>query len=163
MSCIALRVTIPPLILPGSAATWPASPTEGTSTWTVRNSTGQYLSAAYLVFPWTKGALSGDAWKVGLEPSVVGDFTDYVILTKKYGLESAYVAAVNLGDLDPDETASIKVHYRVKDDLIPAGGGNFFLPELTLQAIVVPVPEPGTLFLFAAGLVGLAAICRSRC
>ena len=165
LNCIALRVEIPPLTLPLSAASSDPSvtPTEGTSIWTVTNSTGLDLAGAFLIFSWTLGADSGDPSLVGLEPE---SSDDYVLITKLFGPSSVYAAAVELGPLaasGPGAEATAMVHYRVRDDLIPAGGGNLFLPTLLTEAIVVPVPEPNTLSLFAAGLVGLAAIRRSRC
>jgi hypothetical protein len=163
-TCLDLSVDIPPS-LPVIESSNPskADPTLATSTWDVTNTSGFALDAAFLIFVSSPGALSADSTLVGLEPVTADGYTVITFDDGFFG--EIFYAAIDLGPMGLGETTQVSVHYVVADDLIPAGGLDFFLPELNTQAIVVPasVPEPGVLSLFAMGLAGLATIRRQKC
>jgi hypothetical protein len=155
--CIALRITLPGTVIPGSLNDGSIATS---STWTVTNSSDQHFKAAALIFTSSSAALSGDVSLVGLEP----DPSDGYVIIQTSGL---YAAAIEFKfgpgeSWAPGESFSAVVHYVVEDFLESAGGGDFLLPQLQLEAIVVPVPEPGAIALFATGLVGIAALRRRQ-
>jgi hypothetical protein len=164
--CLDLRVQIPPS-LPVSLSSTPSKtdPTTAVSTWTVTNTSGKDLQKALLVFVSSPGAVNNNPTLVGLEPVTADGYT--VVHFDDAGFGEIFYAAVQLGPLGSGATTTAMVHYVVADDLIPAGPEDYFLPKLNTQAIVVAVPEPGTLLLLAFSLVGLAfgpaVVGRSWC
>lgn len=158
--CRSLKITLDPFSLPASQNTGSASnPLVANTTWTIKNVSGRYLSAVVLNLISSPGA-------AGLNPALVGidlNSSDGHVIIQTQGL---YLPAIeydfSLGPLAPGDSFQAVVNYRVKDLLEPIGDGNYLLPTLLTNAIVVPVPEPGTLSLFALGLVSIAAFRRRR-
>jgi hypothetical protein len=149
--CIALRVEIEPWT---STTTDGTGPIEADANWKVTNSTGQHLSHAYMLLVSSAGAITGEEALVGIDPD---PDDDYLIVE----LDGLYAATIYLGPLAPGESGDVTVHYRVADDL-EFVDGEYVLPQLLIQAAVLPVPEPGALSLFAVGLVGIAAWRRRQ-
>lgn len=71
-----------------------------------------------------------------------------------------FFGSVNVGGLEPGESASFLVRYVVSSGPLPIVGNNVVMPPLKVVAMVVP--EPTTLVLLATGFGGLAAFGRRR-
>ncbi len=152
----------------------PSAPFETTSVWTAQNVLGSNLDGTvYLVFttadPRTISLPGGGTQLVDYDESQVGlridAATGWVLLqTSAAGLGPLYYPAIALGSLLPDQTKQLDVKYVLNQILSFASGNETFvpLPELRIAMAFVPVPEPGTALLVAAGLIGLAARPRTR-
>jgi hypothetical protein len=151
----------------------PASPFETTSVWTAKNVYGSNLDGTvYLVFTTAdprEVALPGgnqiadhDEAQVGLR---IDAATGWVLLqTSAQGLGTLYYPAISLGSLDANQEKQFDVRYALNQILSFQSGNETIvpLPRLRIAMAFVPVPEPGTALLLAAGLLGLAARARTR-
>jgi hypothetical protein len=71
-----------------------------------------------------------------------------------------FFGSVNVGPLEPGQSAAFLVRYVVSSGPMPIVGEDLVMPPLKVVAMVVP--EPTTLVLLVAGFSGLAAFGRRR-
>lgn len=142
-----------------------------TSSWTVENVSGaDILGASYLVFthtdPFTKDGVLIDYADTHVGLTIDADL-GWVIIQADGGSGAFYYPAILLDRsvqnpldgvlVDGVPTAPFSVQYVVSEPLLdaPVGSGIFQLPELQIGRGFVPVPEPGSGALLAAGLLAL--------
>jgi hypothetical protein len=149
------------------------TPFETDSTWTIESAFGSTLAGSvYLVFTTTDPrsfTLNGVLQTVEYEDSLAGLELDpsngwTLIQESDPQLGTLFYPAINLGSLDPGQQKSFVLRYHLEEiHTFPDGNDTFLpLPSLRIAVAFVPVPEPGTGFLLALGLAGLATRARKR-
>ena len=133
------------------------------SLWTLTNTTTEsFLDPILLMFssvalePFIGSLVPGrfPNLQVGLD----GNLLDIARFT--HAGMNFFFGSVNVGALEPGESASFLVRYVVSSGPLPIVGNNVVTPPLNVVAMVVP--EPTTLVLLIAGFGGLAAVGRRR-
>lgn len=133
------------------------------SRWTITNTTAtSFTDPILLMFTSVSlepfnGALVPAGYP-NLQVGMDGNLLDIVKYTAM-GMDF-FFGSVNVGPLDPGESASFTVRYIVSSGAMPIVGNNIVMPPLKVVAMVVP--EPTTLALLVAGLGGIAAFGRRR-
>lgn len=157
--------------LPASQVSEPASPTEGdpvtaSDDWTLTN-LGAARSQLWLVF--VSNSFVQDLPDGPYDPSDVGLDLDpslpWGLLDASPGDDSVdgpFYPALFVGDLGSGEATSIPVRYRVARSLLLNSEGEPTLPRYLVGEATAPIPEPSTVALLGAGLIGLAAAGRRR-
>ena len=133
------------------------------SLWTLTNTTTEsFLDPILLMFssvalePFIGSLVPGrfPNLQVGLD----GNLLDIARFT--HAGMNFFFGSVNVGALEPGESASFLVRYVVSSGPLPIVGSNVVMPPLKVVAMVVP--EPTTLVLLIAGFGGLAAVGRRQ-
>jgi hypothetical protein len=137
----------------------PSDPFIADSLWTITNTSGEDYGAPLLLL-FTNVNLDdfpGSLVPGGYPDILVGLDDQFFVINKHVaGAESFFYGALLLGPLLPGESTVKRVRYVVADAL-PLSNGDLVMPPLSVLGVV---PEPTTLLLLAAGLVGAAAIRR---
>jgi hypothetical protein len=172
----ATGLTVTQDLLEGTVAAGP--PGTATSQWSVTNDTGGGFLGGDLYLVFTRPldntiTVNGLPQLVSYAPEDVGltlhndvGGLDWVILQVPSGLDLYYYPAVLLGSLGADETSSqFAVNYILDDPQIflDPSGFELGLPRWQLRSLFVPIPEPASVLLVAAGLGALAARRLRRC
>lgn len=125
-----------------------AMPYVADSIWTVENLTGRPLEDVLLLFTRTIPGNGYPTVQVALD-----DFLYDVIEYTSLDGTTRYYGALPLGDLGVGDSAEIRVRYIVTGNL-PIRDGKYVMPPLGLAGF--EVPEPGSVLLVGAGLLGIA-------
>lgn len=133
------------------------------SLWTATNTSGGVYGAPVLLLftnvtlaDYPGGLVPGGYpnLQVGLD----GNLLDIVLYS--YAGTDYFFGAVDLGPLDPGESAQFTVRYIVSSGPMPIVGNDIVMPPLLVLGAVVP--EPGTLALVLLGLGAVAIAGRRR-
>ena len=133
------------------------------SLWTLTNMTNEsFIQPLLLMFssvalePFLGSLVPGNYpdLQVGMDGELL-DIARYSVMGMDF-----FFGSVNVGALDPGESASFVVRYVVSSGPMPIVGNNIVMPPLKVVAMVVP--EPTTLVLLVVGFGGLAAFGRRR-
>jgi len=152
-------LTVPaPDVLSSHLVTSPsvANPNTAESRWSVTDGGGAALQNAWLVF---FNPTTYTPTKVGIDLQSGGHWRLVEVSAGAAG--NYFYPAVFLGSLDPDETATFLMHHVVGQPLTQQGS-NLILPQYSVGVLTgVPLPEPSTIALVAAGVAG-AVLLRGR-
>jgi hypothetical protein len=133
-----------------------ANPNTAQSRWSVTDGGADSLQNAWLVF---FGPVTYTPTKVGIDLPGGGHWRLVEVSAGESGED--FYPAVFLGNLNPDDTATFLMNHVVGQPLTRQGQ-TLILPQYSVGVLTgVPLPEPGTLALLAAGVAG-AALRRGR-
>lgn len=152
----------------GDVCQTPSNPFIADSTWTVTNNSGRDLANVFLIF--TRVSLSGGYPDI----PVALDGNRVQILEYLAGGQTYYFAMVSLGSLgdgvangesyEHAQSTQFTMRYIVGGEM-PFSGNTQVMPPIGVYGLErggVPIPEPGTATLLAAGVVALAMANRLR-
>ncbi len=132
-----------------------AVPYVADSLWTIRNDSGDALTSVWLAFTFvSRSPFTGLPGGYPDIPVAMDDFLVDVVKYTDAGTDY-YFAAMSLGSMAPGESKQLTVRYIVAGDL-PFAGGSYVMPPFGVAGLVTVVPEPASVWLLAAGAIGLA-------
>lgn len=132
-----------------------SNPTTAQSRWSVTNGGEGNLDDAWLVF-FTPLTYTDDKVGIDLQPGT------WALVQVFAGEDAYFYPAVFLGDVAADATVTFLMNHIVGEQLTQVGS-TLVLPQYSVGMFTgVPVPEPSTFVLLAAGLALAGALRRGK-